>query len=371
MPHGFGGPGREEASVRLRLRPVRELDQAQMRQERHLPDRGIRREARRATAPGRFPLHRPVRGRSAAVCRKGSERLLGGGCARVARAARHVRHNAIAAFRAVKKPKATWVRPMVEAEIEYAGVTDDGLLRAPVFKSLRDDLATAPVRTPPSCRQGPRQPMAEAECREKTSCSCCRTPSCPRSRSSTSTGERSANAPCTTSAAGRSSWSVTRGARRSITGAGCPRSRTPCTSCTSRSAKVARASAVWVDSVEGLLGLVQMDAVELHPWAATVDDIERPNRLIFDLDPGEEVAWAFVVDTALKLRTMLEDEGLRPWPKLTGGKGIHLMAPIEPSLTPRPGTHPLSRGGTTAGADRAGKVHAQGRPGAAPRANLH
>ena len=73
--------------------------------------------------------------------------------------------------------------------------------------------------------------------------------------------------------------------------------------------------------------------MELHPWAATVDDIERPDRLIFDLDPGEGVDWAFVVDTALNLRRMLEDEGLRPWPKLTGGKGVRLMVPIQPSLT--------------------------------------
>jgi bifunctional non-homologous end joining protein LigD len=65
-----------------------------------------------------------------------------------------------------------------------------------------------------------------------------------------------------------------------------------------------------------------MDAVELHPWAAMVDDIEHPDRLIFDLDPGPGIAWEFVVDTALRLRTMLEGEGLRPWPKLTGGKGL-------------------------------------------------
>jgi bifunctional non-homologous end joining protein LigD len=84
---------------------------------------------------------------------------------------------------------------------------------------------------------------------------------------------------------------------------------------------------VWVDSVEGLLALVAMDAVELHPWAAMVDDIEHPDRLIFDLDPGPGIAWEFVVETALRLRTMLEGEGLRPWPKLTGGKGLHLTRP--------------------------------------------
>ena len=47
--------------------------------------------------------------------------------------------------------------------------------------------------------------------------------------------------------------------------------------------------------------------------------------LVFDLDPGEGVVWDFVIETALRLRRMLQDEGLEPWPKLTGGEGLHLM----------------------------------------------
>jgi bifunctional non-homologous end joining protein LigD len=54
--------------------------------------------------------------------------------------------------------------------------------------------------------------------------------------------------------------------------------------------------------------------------------------LVFDLDPGEGVAWEFVIEAALQLRRMLKDEGLEPRPKLTGGKGLHLMAPLEPKI---------------------------------------
>ena len=86
---------------------------------------------------------------------------------------------------------------------------------------------------------------------------------------------------------------------------------------------------VWVDAIEGLIGLVAMDAVELHPWAATVDDIERADRLVFDLDPGPGVAWEFLVETAFNLKRILDDEGYDSWPKLTGGKGLHIMAPLE------------------------------------------
>ena len=92
---------------------------------------------------------------------------------------------------------------------------------------------------------------------------------------------------------------------------------------------------LWVDDLAGLLGLVEIGAVELHPWNASIDDIERPDMLVFDLDPGEGVAWDFVIETALRLRRMLQDEGLEPWPKLTGGKGLHLMAPLEPNDRPR------------------------------------
>jgi bifunctional non-homologous end joining protein LigD len=89
---------------------------------------------------------------------------------------------------------------------------------------------------------------------------------------------------------------------------------------------------LWVDDLASLLGLVEIGAVELHPWNARIDDIEHPDMLVFDLDPGDGVAWEFVIETALRLRRMLKDEGLQPWPKLTGGKALHLMAPLEPKV---------------------------------------
>ncbi len=89
---------------------------------------------------------------------------------------------------------------------------------------------------------------------------------------------------------------------------------------------------VWVDDLDGLLGLLDMDVVEVHPWGATVDDIEHPDLLVFDLDPGQGIEWDFVTGTALALRDQLVGEGLPSWPKLTGGKGLHVMVPIERSM---------------------------------------
>jgi bifunctional non-homologous end joining protein LigD len=88
---------------------------------------------------------------------------------------------------------------------------------------------------------------------------------------------------------------------------------------------------LWVDDLEGLLGLVELDVVELHPWGSTVDDLERPDSLAFCLEPGQGIEWQFIVEAALQMRALLEAEGLDSWPKLSG-TGVHVMAPIEPDL---------------------------------------
>ena len=77
------------------------------------------------------------------------------------------------------------------------------------------------------------------------------------------------------------------------------------------------------DSAEGLLGLVEMGAVELLVANVMVDDLERPDMLVFGVTAA---------DTALRLRTLLAAEGLESWPKLTGGRELHVMVPIEPDL---------------------------------------
>jgi bifunctional non-homologous end joining protein LigD len=70
-----------------------------------------------------------------------------------------------------------------------------------------------------------------------------------------------------------------------------------------------------------------MDAVELHPWSATHDDVELPELLVFDLDPGPGIEWEFVLDTALGLRDVLQAAGFVPSVK-TSGKGLHVMLPL-------------------------------------------
>jgi bifunctional non-homologous end joining protein LigD len=83
-----------------------------------------------------------------------------------------------------------------------------------------------------------------------------------------------------------------------------------------------------VDSLPGLISLVQMGALELHVWGAHRDQVERPDYAVFDLDPDVGLAWERVVEAALGLRGLLAETGLRSFLKTTGGKGLHVVLPL-------------------------------------------
>jgi bifunctional non-homologous end joining protein LigD len=88
-----------------------------------------------------------------------------------------------------------------------------------------------------------------------------------------------------------------------------------------------------VADTKAYLALAQFGAVEFHAWGTHVDHIDRPDRLIFDLDPGEGVEWRDVINAAVHLREELQKLGLVPFVKTSGGKGVHLVVPTTPRLT--------------------------------------
>jgi bifunctional non-homologous end joining protein LigD len=85
-----------------------------------------------------------------------------------------------------------------------------------------------------------------------------------------------------------------------------------------------------VDDEPALIALAQRNIVEFHTWNATVDSLERPNRIVLDLDPGPNVPWRQIVTAAQLVRSTLQSSGLKSWLKTTGGKGLHVVAPILP-----------------------------------------
>ena len=89
---------------------------------------------------------------------------------------------------------------------------------------------------------------------------------------------------------------------------------------------------VWIDDATGLLQLVQMNVLEFHPWGATVEDPERADRLVFDLDPGEGVSWKAVCDGAREVRGRLREAGLESFLRMSGGKGLHVVVPLAPAV---------------------------------------
>jgi bifunctional non-homologous end joining protein LigD len=232
----------------------------------------------------------------------------------------------------IKKPKATWVEPEVDAEIEYGALTDDGLFREAVFKGLRDDLEP-PLKSRPAPSPATRSPQRVGVPRENIL-------------------QLLPDAVVPSKEELIAYWK--RVWKRALPHLG------------HRPLKLVRqvhgttfyhkgplpkeiSSAVhqlkihkreggvgtrlWVDSLDGLLGLVEIGAVELHPWNSTAEDIEHADRIIVDLDPGEGVSWEAVVEAALRMRDVMKAEGYATWPKLSGGKGIHLMAPLEHKLS--------------------------------------
>ncbi|OBQ85620.1 DNA ligase D [Mesorhizobium sp. WSM3873] len=230
----------------------------------------------------------------------------------------------------IVKPKATWVRPEVLAEVQFSGVTDRGILREAVFKGLREDLVAVPPKPPaPSKRRADRdhgvprenilQLLPDAVSPSKDQL--VRYWSLVADQALVHLGRRPLKLV-------RHAFGATFYHKGTL-----PEIPAAVHQLRVEKREGGEGTRVWVDDLDGLLGLVEMDAVELHPWNATVDDIEHADRIVLDLDPGEGVEWAQVTETALALRDIMAASGLESWPKVTGGKGIHLMAPLAAKMT--------------------------------------
>jgi len=231
-----------------------------------------------------------------------------------------------------------WVEPKLVAEVAYTAITQDGLLRHPVFKGLREDKPAKDVVL--------EQPRAVAS----------------RSRS------KKASPPATSPAnlshpdkvlfpelglTKRELWDyyelvsefmLPHVLNRPLTLLRCPEGRQkqcffqkhPGESLAEGLTRVQVPSSdgiaeyAAVADARGLTALVQMGALEVHIWGALASEPERPDRLVFDLDPAPELDFQATVAGARALRELLEELGLQSWVKTTGGKGLHVTVPIVP-----------------------------------------
>jgi len=88
----------------------------------------------------------------------------------------------------------------------------------------------------------------------------------------------------------------------------------------------------YIDDLPGLIAGVQMNVLEFHLWGSKRDAVEKPERLIFDIDPDEGLGFDRVKDAAVRIRDELAELGLESFPLLSGGKGVHVIAPLKPGL---------------------------------------
>ena len=86
---------------------------------------------------------------------------------------------------------------------------------------------------------------------------------------------------------------------------------------------------LYLDDIQGLLACVQMGTIEFHGWGSRIEKVEYPDRLVFDLDPDVGLGFDKVKAAAARLKSLLEDLGLKSFPLLSGGKGIHVVVPLD------------------------------------------
>ncbi|TPW00523.1 MAG: hypothetical protein USCAAHI_00027 [Beijerinckiaceae bacterium] len=223
-----------------------------------------------------------------------------------------------------------WAEPCLVCEIEYRGWTRDRLLRAAAFKGLRDDKpADDIVLEGPPKRSKPRTP---------SDCGSIHLSHPERILWEEAGITKQGLAEFYADIA---NWILPHIAGRPLSLLRCP---------SGTAAKCFFAKHPWqglddgvrrvdtgdkepmlaVDDLTGLISLVQAGVVEIHPWGSTIDNLEKPDRLIFDLDPGENVPWTAVIEAARDVRDRLAALGLQSFVKTSGGKGLHVVVPVQP-----------------------------------------
>jgi bifunctional non-homologous end joining protein LigD len=249
-----------------------------------------------------------------------------------------------------------WVKPELVAEVAFTEWTEDGSLRHPVFQGLREDKPAAEVvREEPVAMNEKNKKKDKDKDKDKDETPAKKAPGKAAAAADEFAGVRLTHPDRVLFPEQKltkrdlavyyeriADWMLPHISRRPLTLVRCPEGRQK--QCfyqkhvTDQFPKTIQRVEVEeggknvpygaVTSAEGLLSLVQMGVLEFHIWGAHIDAVEKPDYVVFDLDPDEGLAWERVVEGAKTLRQLLEHLGLRTWLKTTGGKGLHVCLPL-------------------------------------------
>lgn len=237
-----------------------------------------------------------------------------------------------------------WVKPTLVAEVAFRGWAKEGLLRQASFKRLREDktakeLGAAASAVPAKAAKATKTPAkAKAPDRDADGVTISHPERVVFAKARLTKGD------VADYYRQMARWILPEVARRPLSLLRCPDGvDKPCffqkhhgtglgdaVEAIPLEQKSGREDYLYIEDTEGLLQLVQMNTLELHPWGASVDDPEHPDRLVFDLDPGEGVTWAAIKAAARDVRDRLQEIGLESFVRLSGGKGIHVVVPLTP-----------------------------------------
>jgi bifunctional non-homologous end joining protein LigD len=235
-----------------------------------------------------------------------------------------------------------WTEPALVAEIRFAGWTADNIVRQSAFLGLRED--KSPEEVVRDTAKKPAPTVAETRARDGSAVVEGVRLTNPERVLYPEDGVTKLDLAHYYTAIAR--WALPHLARRPLSLLRCPDGLgSPCffqkhigsglPDAVKRievAAKPGREAYLVIEDLAGLLSLVQMSVLELHPWGSTIDKLEAPDRVTFDLDPDTELPWARVAEAAVETRAVLTGLGLESFAKTTGGKGLHVVVPLTPKL---------------------------------------
>jgi bifunctional non-homologous end joining protein LigD len=259
-----------------------------------------------------------------------------------------------------RSPGVHWVEPQCVAQVEFAEWTDEGLLRQASFQGLRDDKpARAIVREGRQTGHDIDQGAARSAHTGRTSGRgrTARPGSAPPAPAATDLGRITHPERVIYPDAGLTKLDVARYyARiaplllselqdRPLSLLRCPQGTQgtcffqkhiatrlpPGLRHVTVQEKKGPAQYIAVADADGIVSLAQHGAIELHPWGSDAAHLDRPDRLIIDLDPDESIGWPTLLEAAWLTRTLLQELGLAAYVRTTGGKGLHVVAPLKPT----------------------------------------